>query len=85
MGWLDSLTDSMNLSLSKLQEMGEGQRSVACCGPWGLKVSDTTERLKNSNNYTFVHLLRLPKTRGLLQGLMHSLAWMGNWLFYVAP
>ena len=28
----------------------EGQRSLACYSPWGCKVSDMTERLKNSNN-----------------------------------
>ena len=27
----------------------EGQGSLACCSPWGHKVSDGTERLKNSN------------------------------------
>ena len=25
--------------------VGEGQRSLACCGPWGRKESDTTEQL----------------------------------------
>ena len=30
---------------------GEGQRSLACCSPWGLKESDTTEQL---NNNTFI-------------------------------
>ena len=29
---------------------GEGQGSLACCSPWGLKESDTTERLNNSSN-----------------------------------
>ena len=28
---------------------GEGQGSLACCSPWGRKVSDMTERLKNNN------------------------------------
>ena len=27
----------------------EGQGSLACCSPWGLKESDTTEKLKNNN------------------------------------
>ena len=27
---------------------GEGQGSLACCGPWGCKESDMTERLNNS-------------------------------------
>ena len=48
MSWLDGITDSMDISLSKLQEM-EGQGSLGCCSPWGLTESDTTERL-NSNN-----------------------------------
>ena len=26
-------------------EIGEGQGSLMCCGPWGCKESDTTERL----------------------------------------
>ena len=25
--------------------VGDGQGSLACCGPWGRKESDTTERL----------------------------------------
>ena len=32
MRWLDGITDSMDMSLSKLQEI------VACCSPWGLRV-----------------------------------------------
>ena len=27
---------------------GEGQRSLACCSPWGCKVPDMTERLNNN-------------------------------------
>ena len=26
----------------------EGQGSLACCSPWGLKESDTTEQLKDN-------------------------------------
>ena len=44
MRWLDGTTDSMDMSLSKLQEM-EG--SLACCSPWGRKETDTTEQLNN--------------------------------------
>ena len=52
MRWLDGITDPMDVSLSKLQELvmdrevpevGDGQGSLACCSPWGLKESDMTE------------------------------------------
>ena len=29
---------------------GEAQGSLACCGPWGCKESDTTERLNHKNS-----------------------------------
>ena len=31
---LDGITDSMDMSLSKLAD-GEGQRSLSCFSPWG--------------------------------------------------
>ena len=43
MRWLDDITNSMDMSLSKLQELVNGQGSLACCSPWGHKESDTTE------------------------------------------
>ena len=45
MRWLDGITDSMDMSLRKFREFGDGQGSLACCSPWGYKKSDTTERL----------------------------------------
>ena len=30
----------------------DGQGGLACCGSWGLKESDTTERLKNGTEDT---------------------------------
>ena len=32
--WLDSITNSMDMNLSKLENIG-GQRSLVCCSPWG--------------------------------------------------
>ena len=45
MRWLDGITDSMDVSLSKLQELGGGQGGLVCCGSWGHKESDMTEQL----------------------------------------
>ena len=42
MRWLDGITDSMDMSLSKLQELVM-DRSLACCSPWGCKELDMTE------------------------------------------
>ena len=42
MRWLDGITDSMDMSLSKLWEMGDGQGGLACCSPRGRKESNTT-------------------------------------------
>ena len=53
--WLDGITDSMDMSLSKLWELvmdrdrerqdRERQGSLVCCDSWGRKELDTTERL----------------------------------------
>ena len=46
---LDGITDSMDISLSKLREIVK-DRELVCCSPWAHKVSDTTESL-NINQY----------------------------------
>ena len=43
MRWLDGITDSMDMSLSKILGVGDGQGGLACCSAWGRKESDTTE------------------------------------------
>ena len=40
---LDGITDSIDMSLSL--GVGDGQKSLACCIPWGDRDLDTTERL----------------------------------------
>ena len=41
MRWLDTITDSRDVNLSKLLE-SEGQRSLASCSPWAHKELDMT-------------------------------------------
>ena len=47
--WLDGITNSMEMDLSKLLELmmdrEAGQGSLACCSPWGRKELNTTEQL----------------------------------------
>ena len=44
MRWLDSITDWIDMNLSKLQEIvcSNSFGSLVCCSPWGHKVLDTT-------------------------------------------
>ena len=49
MRWLDGITDSMDMSLSKHCVLVDGHGSLACYSPWGYKESDVTEHLNNNN------------------------------------
>ena len=45
MRWFDGITDLMNMSLSKLQELVIDREACPCCSPWGCKELNSTERL----------------------------------------
>ena len=43
MRWLDGITESMDMSLSELLKVDNGQRGLACYDSWGHKELDMTE------------------------------------------
>ena len=49
MRWVDSIADSMDMSLSKLQET-EKDRKHGMLRSWGCKESDTTQQLNNKRS-----------------------------------
>ena len=45
MRWLDGITNSMDMGLGGLRELVMDRGGLACCGSWGHKESDMSERL----------------------------------------
>ena len=54
MRWLDGIINSMDTSLSKLQEI-EGQGSLMYYSLWGCKESDMTEQLTHNIYITYIY------------------------------
>ena len=48
MRWLNDITYSMDMSLSKLRELVKDREAWHCCSPRGHKESDVPEHLNNS-------------------------------------
>ena len=63
MRWLDGITNSADMNVSKLwdKNLSEGQGSLACCSPRGHKESDSTEQLNKKNNLP-THTFSSPDT-----------------------
>ena len=45
MRWLDGFTNSMGMSLGRLQDLVLDREALACCGSQGRKEPDMTEGL----------------------------------------
>ena len=54
MRWLDGITDSMDMSLSKLSGDGEGEGNLVCCRTWGRKELHMAEQLNHMVTLTLV-------------------------------
>ena len=77
--WLDSITDSKHMNLSKLQEIVK-DRSPACCSPCGCK--DLDNLVTEQQSLTMLDILIFSGTRKLKISKGTSQCW--NYCFTIA-
>ena len=73
-GWqrmrcLDGITDSMDMSLSKLQEI------VKCCSPWGCKELEMTKQLNTTTTLELRQYVKYDKPQQSAEEEFQNLDW----------
>ena len=53
----DGITDSMDTSLSKLQELVMDKGGLVCCSPWDHKELNMTEQLNQAEHSSRINIL----------------------------
>ena len=62
MRWLDGITDSIDMSLSKLQKLVMDREAWHACRSWGFRESDTTKWLNWTDIAPMLHYAPTSKT-----------------------